>query len=77
MLLIWTIDLTAQHAPLNVEIIWSVWFFQIMRLSICTPRNFVFTVSSIYFSFEQDVMYAWLHTSATKWLRTALFWDIM
>jgi len=45
MLLTWTIDVTTQHAPLNLGIISSVWFFQSTWLSICQPRNFVFTVS--------------------------------
>ena len=38
----------AYHAPPYLGYICSAWFFQFRWLSICKPRNFVFTVSSIH-----------------------------
>ena len=51
LLLIWTINLVAKPVPHNLGIICSISFFQFRWLSICKPRNFVFSVSAIYFFF--------------------------
>jgi len=49
MLLIWTINLTAQHVPINLRIICSTWVFQFRCLSICKRRNFVFAITFLVF----------------------------
>ena len=49
MLLIWTINLTAQHVPVNLGIICSIWVFQFRWLSIRKRRNFVFAIIFLVF----------------------------
>ena len=49
MLLIWTINLTAQHVPINLGIICSIWVFQFRWLSIYKRRNFVFAIMFLVF----------------------------